>query len=70
MPSRQAIHARAQRAARGLKPPHRPRWQCPTCGGAARSMRTGGERRCDVCDPPKRRGRPRKEPAEDVSPPM
>ena len=60
MPSRQAIHAQKKRAARGLKAKGRTPWACGTCGGSARSKRGDGTRKCDVCHPAARRGRPRK----------
>ncbi len=60
MPTRQALHACAKRAARGLKAKGNAPWACSTCGGSARSKRSDGTRKCDTCHPPARRGRPRK----------
>lgn len=68
MISRQALHARAKRAAAGIKPPHRPRWACPVCGAGKRRQTASGERICSTCHPGAGRGRPRKPPV-DASPP-
>jgi ribosomal protein L37AE/L43A len=59
MPTRQALHARAKRAARGLKAKGKAPWACHACGSATRSKRSDGTRKCNTCYPPGRRGRPR-----------
>ena len=61
MPSRQAIHAAAKRAARGAVTIGRPRWQCPACNGSKRIRRKSGERVCATCHPARKGGRPRKD---------
>jgi len=55
--TRQAKHAKAKRAARGLKPRGRKPWACEKCHKSERWTDNEGKRHCRECRPPARRGR-------------